>query len=176
MAPTRTVLSAALALLFATMVAAPAQAAEPRGEVVGSAALPSGDDYPYRDQPDVVDRWAFYSGQDTSFVAWRMEQLTGYFHNSMSRNGIVGHWGNAPEWAANGRKLGYDVDRVPKAGAIAQWDPGKLAPPGHVAYIAAVAGDQVTVEEYNWSTPLRYSSRVVPSSQISWVIHFAPGT
>ncbi|GAA4546543.1 hypothetical protein GCM10023192_61380 [Amycolatopsis samaneae] len=157
-------LGAALALLFVT--AAPAAAAAP----------PHGDDYPYRDKPDIVDRWAFYSGQDTSFVAWRMEQLTGYFHNSMSHNGIAGHWGNAPEWAANARKLGYAVDRIPEAGAIAQWDAGQAAGPGHVAYIAEVHGEQVTVEEYNWSAPLRYDTRVVPLSQVSWVLHVARGS
>jgi surface antigen len=131
------------------------------------------DDYPYRATPDVVDRWAMYSGQCTSWVAWRMEQVNGYFHNNMWREGVAGHWGNADKWDDNARSLGYVVDRTPVVGAIAQWEPDDrgAAKLGHVAYIAAVDGENVTVQEYNWSVPLGYDTRTVSMGRISNVIH-----
>lgn len=143
-----------------------------------TGARPAGDDYPYRGNPNIVDRWAMYSGQCTSWVAWRMEQLNGYFHNNGWRNGIAGHWGNAHEWNDNAARLGYRVDRTPRVGAIAQWEPnaGGASGLGHVAYISAVNGNTVTVQEYNWATPLGFGVRNVQLSQISNIIHFAAGT
>lgn len=143
-----------------------------------TGARPTGDDYPYRSNPNIVDRWAMYSGQCTSWVAWRMEQLNGYFHNNMWRNGISGHWGNAHEWNDNAVRLGYRVDRTPRVGAIAQWEPGVggASSRGHVAYIAAVSGTTVSVQEYNWATALGFGIRSVPLSQISNIIHLAAGT
>ncbi|SEP47810.1 CHAP domain-containing protein [Amycolatopsis saalfeldensis] len=139
-------------------------------ECDGTGAYPAGDDYPYRtDRTDNVDRWAFYRGQCTSFVAWRLEQTLGYFHNFQWHNGIPGHWGNAVDWDDNARKLGYRVDRVPVPGAVAQWESG------HVAYISAVQGKTVTVEEYNWVTPLAYDIRVTTMDRISAVLHLVPG-
>jgi surface antigen len=136
------------------------------------------DDYPYLGTTNVVDRWAMYTGQCTSWVAWRMEQVNGYFNNNMWRNGVQGHWGNADNWVVNAKLLGYPVDDTPKVGAIAQWNPGAsgASTHGHVAYISAVRGQSVTVQEYNWSTALAYDTRTVPVSQLSNVIHLAPGT
>ncbi|SCG34869.1 CHAP domain-containing protein [Micromonospora coxensis] len=150
------------------------------GECPATGRRPTGDDYPYRGNPNIVDRWAMYSGQCTSFVAWRMEQLQGYFHNNGWRNGIAGHWGNAHEWNDNAVRLGYRVDRTPRVGAIAQFEPyaGGASSLGHVAYIAGVSADgtTVTLQEYNWATPLGWGTRTVPMSQISNVIHYAAGT
>jgi surface antigen len=136
---------------------------------------PTGDDYPYRGKSGIIDRWSMYSGQCTSWVAWRMEQLNGYFHNNGWRNGIQGHWGNAHEWNDNAVRLGYRVDRTPRTGAIAQWErnAGGASGRGHVAYISAVNGTTVTVQEYNWDSPRGFGTRSVPLSQISNVIHFA---
>ncbi|MCU1681313.1 MAG: hypothetical protein JWQ81_2052 [Amycolatopsis sp.] len=136
------------------------------------------DDYPYRGANNIVDRWAMYTGQCTSWVAWRMEQVNGYFNNNMWRDGVQGHWGNADNWVANAKLLGYAVDGTPKVGAVAQWNPGVSGASnhGHVAYISAVSGTNVTVQEYNWSAALVYDTRTVPLSQISNIIHLAPGT
>jgi surface antigen len=132
-----------------------------------------GDDYPYRGTENVVDRWAMFSGQCTSWVAWRMEQVHGYFHNYMWHNGVQGHWGNAERWDDNARLLGFVVDRNPVVGGVAQWEPGVggASSLGHVAYISGVRGDVVTVQEYNWAAPLVFDTRVVRLSGISNVIH-----
>ncbi|SDY90989.1 Surface antigen [Amycolatopsis xylanica] len=147
-------------------------------ECPATGRRPAGDDYPYKNgDVNLADRWAMYIRQCTSFVAWRMEQVNGYFHNNMWRNGIAGHWGNAYEWNDNAIKLGYPVDHTPRAGAIAQFEPGVsgASSAGHVAYISAVNGSTVTIEEYNWSA-YRYTTRQIPANSISNVIHFAAGT
>nr|WP_052477847.1 CHAP domain-containing protein [Kibdelosporangium sp. MJ126-NF4]CEL14414.1 Choline binding protein D [Kibdelosporangium sp. MJ126-NF4]CTQ88779.1 Choline binding protein D [Kibdelosporangium sp. MJ126-NF4] len=143
-----------------------------------TGARPTGDDYPYRGKLNTVDRWLMYSGQCTSWVAWRMEQLHGYFHNYGWRNGIEGHWGNAHEWNDNAVRLGYRVDRIPKPGAIAHWEAGEggASGLGHVAYVAAVKGSTVTVQEYNWAVDRGYGTRDVPLDRISSIIHYAQGT
>ncbi|ONI83009.1 hypothetical protein ALI144C_18370 [Actinosynnema sp. ALI-1.44] len=156
-------------------------AAEP--ECGPTGARPTTDDYPYRGQADTVDRWRMYAGQCTSWVAWRMEQLAGYFHNNGWRNGIQGYWGNAHLWNDNAVRLGYRVDRTPEVGAIAHWEAsaGGASDLGHVAYITAVNstaadGTTVTVQEYNWSVDRGFGTREVPLAAISTVIHYAPGT
>ncbi|ALG10892.1 CHAP domain-containing protein [Kibdelosporangium phytohabitans] len=143
-----------------------------------TGARPGADDYPYRGNTGVVDRWLMFSGQCTSWVAWRMEQLNGYFHNYGWRNGIQGHWGDAHQWDDNATRLGYRVDRTPKVGAIAHWNAnsGGASGLGHVAYISAVNGTIVTVQEYNWNVDRGFGTREVPLDRISTIIHYAAGT
>lgn len=151
-------------------------AAEP--ECGPTNARPTGDDYPYRHRIGAIDRWLMRAGQCTSWVAWRMEQLNGYFHNYGWRDGTQGHWGNAHQWDDNARRLGYRVDRTPEVGAIAHWNSnvGGASHLGHVAYISAVNGETVTVQEYNWTVARGFGTREVPMSRISTVIHYAQGT
>jgi surface antigen len=149
----------------------------PEAPCPAAAAELTSNDYPYQGTSNVVDRWAMYTGQCTSWVSWRMEQVIGYFNNNMWRNGVQGHWGNADNWVVNAKLLGYVVDHTPRAGAVAQWAPGVsgASDHGHVAYISAVSGQEVTVQEYNWSVPMAYDTRTVPASQISAVLHLASG-
>jgi hypothetical protein len=79
-----------------------------------------GDDYPYRNStPDVVDPWNFYTRECTSFVAWRMNHQYGIAFTNQMRGG---HWGNANQWPANARNLGYAVNGSPSVGAIAEFN------------------------------------------------------
>jgi surface antigen len=50
-------------------------------------------------------------------------------------------------WAINASKLGYTVSSTPAVGTIAQTTAGAL---GHVAYVIAVSGNKVQVEEENY--------------------------
>ncbi|KWW98426.1 CHAP domain-containing protein [Carbonactinospora thermoautotrophica] len=150
-----------------------------RPECPGTGRRPSGDDYPYS-RSYGIDRWAMYTGECTSFVAWRMEQVNGYFHNHMWRHGKKGHWGNAAHWNDNAKKLGYRVDRTPRMGAIAYWEAGKSGASryGHVGYVVSVSSDgkKVTIEEYNWGKRHGYGKRTIPVGNPSGYIHLAPGT
>ena len=106
------------------------------------------DDYPYQGlAPDAleIDEWGFYKATCTSFVAWRLIYTNGVAF-SCGYGGV--HWGNSNEWDDAARLLGIDVDGVPAVGAVAQTDDGTDL--GHVAWVAAVDGDLVTIEEYNF--------------------------
>jgi len=111
--------------------------------------------------PNTIDPWDFYFRECTSYVAWRMNRDTGRrmqpwdqsdpgtFWNNMS----AGHWGNAGNWDANAKILGYVVDYVPAVGAIAQWNFADK-PSNHVAYVEKVNSDgSVDVSDYNWGLP-----------------------
>jgi surface antigen len=116
------------------------------------------DDYPYRDgDSSELDERGFYYRHCTSFVAWRMSQR-GEFHNYM----LGGHWWHARNWAANAAQIGLTVDTRPARGAIAHWNAGEQGADdlGHVAFVESVHADgSVTVEEYNGTNQLGYSSR-----------------
>ncbi|MDY0339787.1 MAG: cell wall-binding repeat-containing protein [Coriobacteriia bacterium] len=127
------------------------------------------DDYPYPGQSG-SDPWGFFKSYCTSFVAWRMNRNAGpgSFINYMDG----GHWGDAGNWGANARLLGYPVDHTPTVGAIAWWAAGTISRLGHVAYVAAVNADgTVLVEEYNYLS-LRYGTRTISASSVSGYIHF----
>ncbi|WP_262496107.1 CHAP domain-containing protein [Nonomuraea sp. SYSU D8015] len=131
----------------------------------GSALV---DDYPYNKASyEQADPWNFYKRECVSFVAWRLRKLHGIrFHNHYK--GV--HWGNANRWDEAARKAGIKVDRTPAVGAVAQWNPG---PYGHVAYVARVSGDWVTLEEYNMGGRRTYSTRTVRAGAVENYIHIA---
>jgi|GEM_PF-4408783 len=99
-------------------------------------------EYPYPNAPDcnefgpggcVADRWNFFQGQCTSWVAWRLNEVNDVdFHNHYG--GV--RWGNASNWDDAARSLGITVDNTPATGAIAQWDDIN-----HVAYVERINAD-----------------------------------
>jgi surface antigen len=99
--------------------------------------------YPYSDPPPctdhgacVADQWAFYRGQCTSWVAYRLNVVNGIaFTNAY---GGVGTWGDAVHWGAQARKLKIMVNGTPAVGSIAWYAATKAAPDGHVAYVEQV--------------------------------------
>jgi surface antigen len=163
----------------------------------------AGDDYPFKDTDPgktKTDPWGFYVRQCTSWVAWRMNQVNGFFHNTMWNAGVSGRWGNAGTWDDNAKKLHYDVDHEAKAGAVAEWEPNNPVlkssdpkapkPVGHVAYVLSVSPDgrTIVVEDYNGfkhdgeSFKLRYNQSTLSLDDGTaryWpdnFIHIAPGT
>ena len=124
-----------------------------------------GDDYPAylrdADRDSLIDPWRFYNRECTSFVAWRMNSAN---HVDFSNFMDGGHFGNAYNWDDNARALGYVVDSTPARGAIAESDSE-----GHVAWVAAVGDGTVTVEDYNYSSPGNYGTRVVPTSRYRYI-------
>ena len=122
------------------------------------------DDYPYKNGAiDALDAWYFYTRECTSFCAWRLNHNLGIDFNNYY-GGV--HWGNASNWGNAAKKIGIDVDMKPAVGAIAWWARG------HVAWVSAVNGDTVTVEEYNWVPPYEYCVRTFAASAVSGYIHF----
>ncbi|WP_373729802.1 RICIN domain-containing protein [Bacteroides heparinolyticus] len=126
------------------------------------------DDYPdeYRNfRLDQADKWNFCARNCTSFAAWCLNSRNGVkFHNYFG--GV--HWGHAKNWKYAAQKLGYGVDKNPRVGDIAYWGAGKY---GHVAYVTAVNGDSVTVEEYNFKVTGGYGTRTLNKSAFDAFLH-----
>lgn len=54
--------------------------------------------------------------------------------------------GNAADWAANAKAMGFTVSSTPDVGSVAQTSAGYY---GHVAVVVRVEGDQVVIREMN---------------------------
>jgi surface antigen len=132
-------------------------------------AYKTGDDYPW-DLKSVaidskVDPWNFYNRECTSLVAWCLNDRNEIdFHNYYG--GV--RWGNAKNWGTAARSIGITVNKTPSVGSVAWWESGQY---GHVAWVNAINGDEVTIEEYNGSYPGEYSSREISSGSPSGYIH-----
>ena len=112
--------------------------------------------YPYADPPActdkgacVADKWAFYQGQCTSWVAFEVNHKDGIaFTNSY---GGKGRWGNAVDWATRARALKLTVNTTPAVGSIAWYDSTKAAPDGHVAFVEKVnSPTSIVISEMNY--------------------------
>jgi surface antigen len=123
-----------------------------------------GDDYPekWKNRPlgDTYDDWGMSTRYCTSFVANRLSKTNKF---DIPR----GYDWNANQWGNNARKLGYKVDMVPKRGSVAYWYSGY-----HVAWVAAVNGDNVLIEEYNYGYKGKYNSRWIKKNSVDGYIHF----
>lgn len=129
--------------------------------VLAPVSVKAADDYPYRGQSG-VDPWNFYKGQCTSFVAWKLNNSNGV--NFTNQYGSASKWGNAKTWGTVAQRLGIAVNRTPEVGSVAWWNNGTY---GHVAWVSAVNGDTITVEEYNWSVSEGYSIRTLNKSKVT---------
>ncbi|MFP3155568.1 leucine-rich repeat protein [Lachnospiraceae bacterium ZAX-1] len=119
------------------------------------------DDYPAKwknvAMDSTLDDWRMYNRECTSFVAWCLSSRNGYTI-------ITGKDWSAGKWKANAQAAGIAVNSTPAVGAVA-WSSG------HVAWVSAVNGDSVTIEEYNHSYTGTYNSRTI-SRLTKEYIHF----
>jgi surface antigen len=127
-------------------------------------AVTAGDDYPAkwrnRPQDSVLDQWKEYNRECTSFVAWAL----------YSRNGFnMPFWDNANMWGPDAQRRGYLVNHTPAVGSVAWSNAGTW---GHVAYVVAVNGSSITIEEYNEHGNGTYDGRTVAASAFAGYIHF----
>jgi len=108
-------------------------------------------------QDYLIDPWSHYNRECTSFAAWRLA----------SRNGFnIPFHGNAVDWKTLAQARGYSINNTPAVGAIAWFSYG------HVAWVEAVNGSQVTIEEYNYPGGGSYNERTLAASGVSYFIHF----
>lgn len=143
---------------------------------LSAQAYATGDDYPseYKNPPidTVIDRWNFYNRECTSFVAWCLNSRNNIgFHNYY----LGPRWGHAKDWGAAARNVGIMVDNTPAVGAVA-WFGAKEHGAygyGHVAWVSALDGDYVWIEEYNWNPPAAFNARRIHKSAVSGYIHVA---
>lgn len=111
-----------------------------------------------------TERGSSVTGQCTSFVAWRLNNVNGVaFHNWYG--GV--NFGNANSWASAAQRIGIRVDGTPRRGSVA-WSPAGTY--GHVAWVAAVHGDgTITIEDYNHNWAGQYSTRRVAVNSYQYI-------
>ena len=124
-----------------------------------------GDTYPskWRDAiaDSTVDDWGYFNRECVSFVAY-----------CLSEDGRTSfsNLGNAIEWKDNS---GLAPKKTPKVGDVAWFNttdaPGAY---GHVAYVARVSGDKVTIEEYNYNYNHAYHVRTINKNQATGYLRF----
>ncbi|HET7720341.1 MAG TPA: CHAP domain-containing protein [Acidimicrobiales bacterium] len=120
--------------------------------------------YPY-ESTTRTGPWGFTTRHAADYVAWRFFERDVTFSATMpGPNGTAGRFGEPGTWAAHATGLGFKVDGVPRAGAIAQWNAGEqgAGAAGHVAYVERVNPDgSVVVSEFDWSVEYGYSQRTL---------------
>jgi len=157
-------------------------------EVLGSEYSYVADDYPFPNAtPDAKDPYKFTGFREcTSFVAFRMNRDAGtsdpshpYFFRTMGGQ----NWGNADTWNINALSLGYAVDSVAEAGAIAQWTSGTCGGTcsnGHVAYVERVNRKKdgsvasIVVSEYNFPESTKINHQFNVRTIAATADHFPP--
>lgn len=91
--------------------------------------------------------------------------------SAFTNNYLGVRWGNAKNWRTATQSAGITVNNTPSVGSIWWSSNGTY---GHVAWVAEVNGDQVTIEEYNWSTAGGYGKRTLSASSATGYIHISP--
>ena len=120
--------------------------------------------YPY-ESTTRIGPWGFVTRHAGDYIAWRFFERDVNFSATMAGpTGAAGRFGDPAMWATNAAGIGYKVDTVPRAGAIAQWNAGEqgAGAAGHVAYVERVNPDgSVVVSELDWDVDYGYSQRTL---------------
>jgi surface antigen len=138
--------------------------------------------YPYPHPPACTDggkckadKWAFYRGQCTSWVAYRLNQRGGIAFSNYF--GAKGRWGDAVRWGPMAKKLGITVNTTPTVGSVAWYSATKPAPDGHVAYVEKVnSPTSFVMSEMNYDADNGFWVHTITKSTGDWpteFIHFA---
>ena len=140
------------------------------GQYSKVASRAAGDDYPWPTAGNTLSPLNYYYRQCVDFVAWRLNRDAGstsapfkYNWSNLTPNG-----GNASEWRAAWQAHGWKTSTTPIVGSVA-WFNGN-----HVAYVKAVNGASVTIEEYNGMVSLGYAIRTIPTNSIPSYLYPPP--
>lgn len=122
-----------------------------------AASYAMGDDYPFKDKPvDTLNTVSgYYFGNCTDFVWWRVNRDAGslaapwrFGHADLTPvDGNGANWGlpsSLPGWSETSDPVPGDIVAIRHGGTLS----ATADFPGHVAYVGAVDGDQVTTENY----------------------------
>jgi len=118
-----------------------------------------------------ADRWNFYQGQCTSWVAYRLNQLNGIaFSNSFGGNGT---WGDAMNWGAHAQSLRIAMNGTPTVGSVAWWPDSSAHVGGHVAYVEQVnSPTSIVISEMNYDDDNGFRVSTITSSSANWPADF----
>lgn len=96
----------------------------------------------------------YYYRNCTDYVAWKLRSV------GVSLETVSG-LGNAGSWDDNASSKGLSVTTTPKVGTV-----GVDERYGHVVFVEAVNGPNITISEYNWGSTGSYGSRTKTASQL----------
>jgi surface antigen len=123
--------------------------------------------------PVTVGRTVSYnegsSGQCTWWAINLFHAYSGYYPNLV----MPGNNGNAQFWAGNAVYNGWTVSATPRPASIAVFPPGAngAGSVGHVAWVTAVSGGQITVSEMNYVAWNRVDTRAMtPTSTVRYIL------
>lgn len=86
---------------------------------------------------------ANYSNQCTYYAEERMHEQTGMY---------MPVYGNAYQWASEASSAGWTVGTTPAVNSVVVFPAGSFGSSvGHVAWVIAVNGNELTVQDYNWN-------------------------
>jgi surface antigen len=155
--------------------------AELKAEQISSANLASnlasypgprqpGDDYPWPNAGNTLSPLGYYYRQCVDFVAWRLNRDAGvtsapwkWTWSNLTPNG-----GDASQWKAAWEAHGWKTSATPVVGSVA-WFVGN-----HVAYVNAIKGSNVVIEEYNGSASRSYAMRTIPIDTVGRFLYPPP--
>jgi len=144
--------------------------------------------YPYSNPPVcqangtncVVDKWHFYQGQCTSWVAYRLNELNGIQFSDtygLPATGADGQqvtlWGSADEWTTAAAALHIRFDGTPALGSVAWWPNSSQHIGGHVAYVERVISPtSVVISEMNYDNENGFRVLTITKSGGDWPVYF----
>lgn len=134
------------------------------GGTPGTVAAPV-DDYPYPTaDPNALSPFRYSYRDCTDFCCWRINRDNGDTSAPWTWTWAElrpsGGNGDAIGWRGDWLILGYDVDIAPVPGCIG-WIGSRAGEFGHVAYVQAVSGDSLVIEDYNWGGTQAYGTRTM---------------
>jgi hypothetical protein len=161
----RAVLCGVAALAVVVALARVVTPAAPTANVTSAGSVAAEEHlYPYEGTTR-VGPWGFTTRHAGDYIAWRFFERDVTFSATMpGPNGAAAAFGDPTTWATQAAGIGFKVDTVPRAGAIAQWNAGEQGArgAGHVAYVERVNADgSVVVSEFDWSGDFGYSQRTL---------------
>jgi surface antigen len=160
----RGVLCGVAALAVAVALVRVVSPAAPSATVTHAAPAATQSVYPY-ESTTRVGPWGFTTRHAADYIAWRFFERDVTFSATMpGPNGTAARFGDPSTWATHAAGLGFKVDTVARAGAIAQWNAGEQGAggAGHVAYVERVNPDgSVVVSEFDWDVKNGYSQRTL---------------
>jgi surface antigen len=129
-----------------------------------------GDDYPWRSAGYGLSPLNYYYRQCVDFVAWRLNRDAGVVSApwKWTWSTLTPWGGDASQWKAAWQKHGWKVSSTPIVGSVA-WFVGD-----HVAYVHAISGGNVTIEEYNGESSRAYAIRTIPTSSVGAFLYPPP--
>jgi surface antigen len=119
---------------------------------------------PRRKVGRLTGRNYFPYGQCTWFAEQRFAEFAHHFP-------LI--WGNASQWAGSAAANGWSVVSTPQMDSVAVFRPGEngALSDGHVAWVTAVNGSRITVEEMNVrGLGVRDTRTLTPGRNVTFIL------